>query len=192
MKIDPWIIKELNLSELKTIKNLKYSKTENSWIEYYHRGIPAYRVEKAHIQERWDIPRLEIIKFNIFCFLQDILNEITPNGFRLPNENDWNEMCQDQLKIDNFIPDKFDGDHNSFCFNDDSFLLSLNHFLTNKPHKSFFIRDFERTYIFGYRNYLLNKNNQLESYNINDLVGYPRFIMKFISDAPVVQLKQLL
>ncbi len=112
--MNPWIIKELNLTELKRIKNLKYSKTDNSGIEYYHSGILAYRVEKALIQERWDIPALEIIKFNIFCFSQDILNEITPNGFRLPNENDWNEMCEDQLKIDKFIPNKFNGDHNSF------------------------------------------------------------------------------
>lgn len=187
-----WIIKELNLTELKTIKNLKYSKTDNSWIEYYHSGIPAYRVEKAFIQERWDIIPLEIIKFNIFCFSQDILNEITPNGFRLPNENDWNEICENQIKLDNFIPNKFDGDHNNYCFCNDIFPLSLNYFLTNKPHKSFFIKDFERTALFCFRNYFLNKNNQLESYYKHDLVGYPKFMMRFISDAPVIQLKQLL
>ena len=176
-----WNEKDLTLNDLKKVKSLKFCKTDNSWIEHYHLGIPAFRVEKAYIAERWDLPPVDLIKFNIFCFSHKLLIDIIPTGYRIPDESDWNKIKLDQKRIDKVLPQKYNGEHHSFLFfSKNEFPSSSSDFLNIKPHKSFFIRDLERTIVFSFNNLILNKNNQLELHRIIDFAGYPRFMMKFI------------
>jgi len=176
-----WKEKELTLKDLKKVKSLKFCKTDASWINCYHKGIPAFRTEKANIIGRWDLPPVSLLKFNIFCFSQSILNEITPDGFRIPDENDWNNIKLSEMHIDEVFPEKYLGEHHSFLFFSKSNFLSMeHHFLSVKPHKFFFIRDLERTISFKFDTITLNQSNQLESRWLIDFAGYPRFMMKFI------------
>ena len=178
--MEHWNEKELNLKDLKKVESLKFCKSDNSWIENYHQGFPAFRIEKGFIAGRWDLPPVDLIKFNIFCFSEKILNDITPTGFRIPHEDDWNKIKLNQKYIDTIFPQRYNGEHNSFLFFSKNDFLPSVEFLNVKPHKSFFIRDLERTIIFSFNNLILNPSNQLEIRKIIDFSGYPRFMMKFI------------
>ena len=176
-----WKEKELKLKDLKKVKSLKFCKTDASWINCYHKGIPAFRTEKAYIIGRWDLPAVSLLKFNIFCFSQSILNEITPDGFRIPDENDWNKIKLSEMHIDTVFPEKYNGEHHSFLFfSKNNFPLGERDFFSVKPDKSLFIRDLERTACFKFDTVTLNQSNQLESSWIIDFAGYPRFMIKFI------------
>ena len=108
------------------------------------------------------------------------MKEITPLGFRLPNENDWKNIINTQSIIDKIMPDKYKGEHNSYLFFPQDQLFYTDTFLTIKPDKSFFIRNWDRTICFSFNNIVLNQNNELELCQIIDFAGYPRFMMKFI------------
>lgn len=178
-----WNEKELNLKDLKKVKSLKFCKSDNSWIENYHKGFPAFRIEKGCIPGRLGVApvTVDLFKFNIFCFSQQILKDITPTGFHIPDEDDWNKIKFNQKYIDTILPQKYNGEHYSFLyFSKNDFPSLSREFLSVKPHKSYFIRDLERTIIFSFNNLILNPNNQLEARKIIDFAGYPRFMMKFI------------
>ena len=183
MKI--WDEKELSLKDIKKIKSIKFSKSENSWIDYYHSGTPAFRVEKDYISGLGNLPPVDLIKFNIFCYSQKVLSDIIPIGFRIPDEKDWKNIMNNPLIIDKILTYKYKhkyyGEHDSFLFfGEDNFLNSSSKFLNTKPHKSFFIRDLERTLLFSFNNAILNRSNELVFRNIIDFAGYPRFMMTFI------------
>ena len=79
------------------------------------------------------------------------------------------------------MPNKYHGEHHSYLFlTKDNIPPNSNTFLSIKPDKSFFIRDWERTACFSFNNIVLNQSNELELRQIIDFAGYPRFMMKFI------------
>ena len=176
-KMISWIEKELIYNDLIKIKCIKFSKTEKSWIDFYHQGSPAFRIESGYFNGKWYD---NLLKFNIFCFSKNVLKEITPLGFRLPNENDWKNIINTQSIIDKIMPIKYNGEHHSYLF------LSLDGFDDNDtflniiPDKSFFIRNLDRTICFSFNNIVLNQSNEIELRKIFDFAGYPRFMMKFI------------
>lgn len=175
-KMINWIEKELIYNDLKKIKCIKFSKTEKSWIDFYHQGTPAFKIERSYINGKWD----ELLKFNIFCFSKSVLKEITPLGFRLPNENDWKNIINTQSIIDKIIPNKYNGEHHSYLFFSLDGFDDYDTFLSIKPDTSFFIRNWDRTMLFSFNNIVLNQSNELELRKIIDFAGYPRFMMKFI------------
>jgi hypothetical protein len=176
-KMINWIETELTYNDLKKNKCIKFSKTEKSWIDFYHKGTPGFRIESGYFNGKsYD----NLIKFNIFCFSENVLKEITPLGFRLPNENDWKSIINTQSIIDKIMPNKYNGEHHSYLFLTQDLINNSNTFLSIKPSNSFFIRDWERTACFSFNNIVLNQSNELELRRIIDFAGYPRFMMKFI------------
>ena len=176
-KLINWIEKELIYNDLRKIKCIKFSKTEKSWIDFYHQGTPAFRIESGYFNgERYE----NLLKFNIFCFSKSVLKEITPLGFRLPNEHDWKNIINTQSIIDKIMLNKYEGEHHSYLFLSQDIFCDNDGFFSKKPDKSYFIKNWERTIWWSFNNVVLNKSNELELRQIIDLVGYPRFMMKFI------------
>jgi hypothetical protein len=176
-KLINWIEKELIYNDLRKIKCIKFSKSEKSWIDFYHQGTPAFRIESGYFNGQcYD----NLLKFNIFCFSKNVLKEITPLGFRLPNEHDWKNIINTQSIIDKIMPNKYNGEHHSYLFFSLDGHGDSDKNLINKPDKIRFIRDLDRTVFFSFDNIVLNKSNELELRKIIDFAGYPRFMMKFI------------
>lgn len=172
-----WIEKELIYYDLRKIKCTKFSKTAKSWIDFYHQGTPAFRIESGYFNGEWHD---NLLKFNIFCFSKNVLKEITPLGFRLPNENDWKNIINTQSIIDKIMPNKYNGEHHSYLFFSQDGFYDSDTFFNINPNKSYFIRDWDRTHWWSFKNVVLNQSNELEIRSIFDLAGYPRFMMKFI------------
>jgi hypothetical protein len=176
-----WKEKELTIMDLKKIESLKFCETHTSWIEYYHHGVPAFRIEKAFIANSWEQSPVDLLKFNIFCFSTKTLIDIIPTGYRIPDANDWDKIKLNQKNIEKIFPQKYNEQHHSFLFfSNNDILSSSSDFLENKPHKYFFERNLERTIVFQFNNIILNSCNQLELRRIIDFADYPKFMMKFI------------
>jgi hypothetical protein len=173
-----WIEKELIYNDLRKIKCIKFSKTEKSWIDFYHQGTAAFRIETGYFNGGWHD---NLLKFNIYCFSKNVLKEITPLGYKLPNENDWKNIINKQSIIDEIMPIKYNGEHHSYLFFSlDEIFNDYDTFFSIKPYKSLFIRDWESTKSISFNNVVLNQSNELEFRRIWDFAGYPRFMMKFI------------
>jgi len=174
VKQSNWALDDYNLKELVGKKYLVESKTYESWIENYHKGIPSYRIEFDYL-----------LKFNIFCFQPEILKKITPKGYSLPAGNDWVTLKSDEKINDvlfTFTDSTCKPHHRKYIFYDDDSLWSTerNFEILEKPSSCFFIEDPEMTKMFSIGNIIFDNNHILHKVRLFDLAGYPRFMIRWI------------
>jgi hypothetical protein len=182
VKQSNWALDDYSLKELVGKKYLVESKTYESWIENYHKGIPSYRIE---IDYPSGYPVRNLLKFNIFCFHPEILKKITPKGCSLPAGNDWDNLKSDKKINDvlfTFTDSACRAHHRKYIFFDyDGFWSPKRNFeILEKPSSSFFIDDPEMTKGINIGNIIFDNINIFHKVRLFDLAGYPRFMIRWI------------
>jgi hypothetical protein len=185
-----WCTTDLSLSELKSTKLIKHANTFNPWINYYHNGIPAYRIEKSIAYEdyRDGLSFNNFLKFNIFCFRKDVLDTIVPSNYQLPIRADW-EYIQPMIK--EYFIRNHDGISTSRYLAFNNILdQGSSDFFYKKPDKRHFINDFEKSVVFAPFTNILLENENLYFLDLIDIVGYPSFSIRLIQN-PGSDFKQI-
>jgi hypothetical protein len=167
------------LSDLNKIKSLKHSKSATSWIDYYHKGVPAFTIEDGYFTNG-SLPHVKLIKFNIYCFREEIIKEIVPSNYRLAQDNDWEKIFIDRNELSLMFHNKLKAEHYSFISLSENY--NSQYFINSKPDKSIFIRDFDRTIFFKFKNVIVDNEYKLHYQFLVDFAGYPRFMLKLIEN----------